>query len=290
MSRCPWPLQDVALVETDRVREISLGFEQDLAGPVLWTEPHYVGEQNLLVGDGESLLTIDVPIQYQVADPVAFLTATSDPAAALKSLAERRLVQAAQSRESFAIMTSGRTQIAAEIEQGLQEEADRHGLGLKILFVGLKDVHPPVDVAPAYEKVVSSQERKEAAIDLARAYEAQVLPDAQTDANRLISDAGAAATQRLDQATGEARRFTLLASAEQEAPELLRLRWRYDVLDQGLAGPGKFIVGLSGAQAPGTYLDFRGQKDVPLAPPTGSALPAPPPLPDRGTRKEMPER
>ncbi len=197
----PWPLGQIDLVETERVREITLGFDQDLAGPVLWTERHYVGEQNLLVGNGESLLTIDVPIQYRVADAIAFSKATPDAPAALKSLAERKLIQVAQSRESFQIMTVDREQMATELKQGLQAEADRLGLGLEITFVGLKNVHPPVDVAPAYEKVVSAQETEEATIDIARAYEARVMPEAHAAAQRLLAEADAAATQRIDQAT-----------------------------------------------------------------------------------------
>ncbi len=45
----PWPFGEVVVVETERVRELALGFDRDLTGPLLWTERHYVGEQNLLV-------------------------------------------------------------------------------------------------------------------------------------------------------------------------------------------------------------------------------------------------
>ena len=45
------------------------------------------------------------------------------------------------------------------------------------MFVGLKDVHPPVDVAAAFQEVVSAQEEKDQTIDLARASRARILPD-----------------------------------------------------------------------------------------------------------------
>ena len=281
----PWPLEKIELVPTQRIREIALGFDQDLDGPVLWTAKHYVGEKNLLVGDGESLLTIDVPFQYRVADAVAFLKATPDSASALKSLAERRLIQAARSRESFAIMTVDRAQIADEIKHGLQQDADRLGLGVEIVFVGMKDVHPPVDVAPAYEKVVSAEETRAATIYVAKAYEASILPDAQAQAQRLLAAADAGAIDRLDRATGEATRFSILAAAEHDAPALYRTRVKYDVLDNGLAAPVKFIVG--GQNVASTCLDLRARRDMTPFP---SAAPsqAQPPF-QRTSPVEMPE-
>src|SRR5262249_37536672 len=34
----PWPFGEIQIVQTERVREVSLGFEKDLSGPQLWTE------------------------------------------------------------------------------------------------------------------------------------------------------------------------------------------------------------------------------------------------------------
>lgn len=41
----PWPIQELAIVETERVRSISLGADRDIPGPVLWNEPHAEGEK-----------------------------------------------------------------------------------------------------------------------------------------------------------------------------------------------------------------------------------------------------
>ena len=37
----PWPMGEIDLVQTERVQELSLGFDKDLAGPMLWTAPHF---------------------------------------------------------------------------------------------------------------------------------------------------------------------------------------------------------------------------------------------------------
>lgn len=285
----PWPVQKIDIVPTQSVQEVSLGFEQDLSGPLLWTERHYVGEHNLLIDGGESLLVIDAPVEFRIADPVAYLQASSDPVTALRSLAERELIRLTQGEAGFDIMTQNRPVIAARLKAAVQADADRLGLGIEIVFVGLKDVHPPVDVAPAYEKVVSAEESEAATIDQAKAYAASQIPDAQAQALRLTSEAAADATRRVDLATGEAASFAALVSARAESPALLGLRLRYDALRDSLPNAAKFVVGLSSPAKLGSFLNLRA-----LGLSAGNAsVPAPqaepPPLSARTLPAEVPE-
>lgn len=253
----PWPLGQIYVISTKQVREISLGFDKDLAKPLLWTEKHVEGEKNLLIGGGESLLTINVPIQYRVSNPVAYLTNTTDAEAALRHMAERKLIHIATAREGFHLMTDDREAIAASLRQGIQSEINRLGLGLEITFVGLKDIHPPVEVAAAYENVVSAQERKEALIDTARADEARTLPSAYAEANTLKMAAGAVYSQRVNAASGQAGRFHLMVASEQLDPGLFRVRLKYDALDEVLPNPAKTIVGIDHGAEPDIFLDLR---------------------------------
>ncbi len=259
----PRPFADVQIIPTELVRSVSLGFDKDLSGPVLWTEKHAEGEKNLLVGNGESLLTINVPIFYRIADPVAFLQTTNDPDEALASLAERKLIQITGSRDSFAIMTTERAAITTQLKTVLQSEVDRLGLGLQILFVGMKDIHPPVDVAPAYEEVVSAEEQKESMIDIARAYRADTMPAAKAQATREKVTADADAKQRVAQAEGETSQFLAVAKSEEENPALFRARIRLDTLQDALVKPTKVILDGPAAAHDQVYLDLRNTSDLP---------------------------
>jgi HflK protein len=260
----PWPIEQLEIVPTENVRQISLGFDKDMSGPVLWTEPHFEGEKNLLVGDGESLLTINVPILYRISDPVRYLETTTDAEKALLALAERKLIRVAGARGSFEIMTTQRAEIADTLRQSLQAEVNRLGLGLEILFVGLKDVHPPVPVAPAYQEVISAQEQEEQMIDLARASRASALPNADAEANRLRVQAGAAAQARVADAQGAAARFLAVIQADRENSSLFRLRLKLDAIGSVL-GKAKTTILAVPTQGPkgDFYLDLRNTATIP---------------------------
>jgi HflK protein len=259
----PWPIEQLEIVETETIRQISLGYDKDLSGPVLWNEPHFEGEKNLLVGDGESLLTIDVPIFYRISDPVRYLETTTDAEQALVALADRKLIQVAGSRDSFQIMTEQRAEIARQLRESLQQEVDQLGLGLQIVFVGLKDVHPPVDVAPAYQAVVSAQEEKDRTIDLARASRVKVLPEAQAQANRIRVEEEAAYKERVAAAQGEAARFSAIVQADRENSAVFRFRLKLDVLEQVLGKPNKTILAVPAQTKQQLYLDLRDTNNLP---------------------------
>jgi regulator of protease activity HflC (stomatin/prohibitin superfamily) len=102
------------------------------------------------------------------------------------------------------IMSVGRFAAAEELQKRIQARADELKLGVRILFVGLQDVHPPVRVGAAYEKFVGAKQKREADILKAQAY-----------AIRTNSLAIAAATSRRLRAAAEsARRVTTAAATE----------------------------------------------------------------------------
>jgi regulator of protease activity HflC (stomatin/prohibitin superfamily) len=260
----PWPAEKIEIVPTQRVEQISLGFERDFGGPALWTEAHYEGEKNLLVGNGEELLSISVPIYYRIKDPVAYLKTTTDARAALISLAYRQLLAVTEARDSFRVMTVERQEISRALKQSLQNEIDRLHLGLEIVFVGLKDIHPPVAVAPSFQEVVSAEEQKSAFIYQANAYRLQTLAAAKQEAFRRQTGAEAALLQRTALAEGEAARFVLLATEDAAASNLFRIRLRLEALEKALAAPQKILITKPGATNNEFYLDLRNPVGTPL--------------------------
>ncbi|HTS18554.1 MAG TPA: SPFH domain-containing protein [Verrucomicrobiae bacterium] len=260
----PWPAEMIEIVPTERVGQIALGFEHDLGGPALWTETHYEGEQNLLVGNGEEMLSISVPIYYRIKDALAYLKTTTDAQQALTSLAYRQLLAVTEARDSFRVMTVERQAISQALKQSLQQEVDHMHLGLEIVFVGLKDIHPPVAVAPAFQDVISAEEEKVADLHNADTYHFQTMAQAGQQANRLRTEADAMFKQRTALAEGESARFLILATADAANTNLFRLRLRLETLERALDKPQKVVLTGGAATNGQFYLDLRGLGGLPL--------------------------
>lgn len=258
----PWPLARLEIVPSRRIQTLTLGFDQDLEGPILWAEQHYAGEKSLLVGRGEELLTVSVPIHFRISDPTAFVQNTRDPLVAIGNLGYRELLDLTTTHTSFGLMTTDRTEVTEALHRRLQAACDRHHLGLEIVWVGLKDIHPPVAVAPAFQDVISAEEEKLTTVDRERATSLTTLQEAQSAARRLRTTAEAFLHERTALATGESARFQANAAADRNAPVAYRTRRTSDSAELGLREASSLLVVPSGSARTEYFLDVKSPNPV----------------------------
>jgi regulator of protease activity HflC (stomatin/prohibitin superfamily) len=153
-----------------------------------------------------SLLVVNVPIQFQIRDLLKWAYEHEDAADLLHKLATREIVRYLVSADLSEIMSHGRAAAADTLRERIQAVADANNLGANILFVGLQGIHPPVKVAPEYEKVVSAIHQRQAKILAAEA-----------DDIRTNALAGAQAFVTTNNATAESLRVEITALARAAA-------------------------------------------------------------------------
>jgi membrane protease subunit HflK len=226
----PWPIDHVYRYATEQIQTIDIGFVPDTnklnatmnGNTVLWSTPHNNEDKNYFLvanrtaqngtnaanspSDNRpppvSLLTMNVPVQYQITNLTAWAYNNEDPPGLLGHIAAREVVRYFVSVDFQEIMSHGRWEAGQTLRARIQAEADRHQLGANIVFAGLQDIHPPAKVAPDYEKVVSALSTKEAAILAAKA-----------DANRATNQAEALAFKTVSTAHANGIRLKVDAAA-----------------------------------------------------------------------------
>jgi regulator of protease activity HflC (stomatin/prohibitin superfamily) len=187
----PWPVDIVYKHPTKRILEISVGFvpKVDPNGqvehkPLLWGQAHHEKEYQLLVASkqsGESmagtvpvsLVIAAVPVQYRIKDLYSFVYNHTEPEKILESICYRELTKFAASAKlegedqadmENSLLGMGRAEAGKVLTERIQKAADDEGLGIEIVFLGLQGVHPPAEVAAAYQKVVGAVQKKQALI------------------------------------------------------------------------------------------------------------------------------
>lgn len=271
----PWPMGGVKQVETGKVHEIVLGFRADPGQAILWERAHYEGEQMSLVGGGDDYLSISVPILYRIADPLAYLSGAADPARLVTDLGNRILLDLTIRRSAADVMTWGREDIRHEFQRRLQAELDRGLTGVKVEQVCLRDVHPPVPVAPAFQEVLSAMEDRETLIHEAESYERDLAARSLADSYQVIEAAEAAAAQRMARVQGDVARFEMRRESWSRAPALFQCREGFRLLDESLADAKKVVFDAQLQSAMPLQLDLRKVLNPDLidhAPPTKERL------------------
>jgi len=140
------------------------------------------------------------------------------------------------------VLTVGRTEVAALVEQRLQDLADTYETGIKVEQVVLQNVNPPETVKPSFNEVNQAEQEKEEKINDAQRQYNDEIPRARGQAEQAISQAEGYALERVNRAEGEAARFNALFTEYQRAPEVTRKRFYLETMADILPKAGRKIV------------------------------------------------
>jgi regulator of protease activity HflC (stomatin/prohibitin superfamily) len=195
----PWPIDVARKYPTKVVRELSIGFVPKVdektgkvlhEGELLWGMAHYEEEYHLLVASGQtgedtdsgavpvSLVVAAVPVHYRVRDLYSFLYNHNAATELLEAIcyceltkfgASTRIEADSEADLERSLLGAGRSEAKEVLTREIQRSADEAGLGVEIVFVGLQGVHPPTEVAEAYQEVTSAVQEKQALILAAHA-------------------------------------------------------------------------------------------------------------------------
>jgi membrane protease subunit HflK len=205
-------------------------------------------------------------VQYRVVDPYKYLFRVRGIGDTFRAMTEAVVREVVGDRTVNEVLTVGRTEVAALVEQQLQELADVYETGLKVEQVVLQNVNPPETVKPAFNEVNQAEQEKAEKINDAQRQHNDRIPRARGQAEQAISQAEGYALERVNRAEGEAARFNALFAEYQRAPEVTRRRLYLETMGDVLPKAGRKII-----------VDDEVRGLVPLLNLDGAPLVAPPP-------------
>jgi len=259
----PWPIDKVYTYRTEQIQSFNVGFtpdpEREKDTTVLWTVAH-TKEENFLIAHRErssetltnsatgkrtppvSLMTVSIPVQYQITNLVMWAYNNEDAPALLQDLATREVVRYLAGVDMNEVMSRGRMEAAQALVDRIQQASDQRLLGARVISVGLQDLHPPVKVAPDYEKVVGAIQTRQAKILSARADEIRTNALAEASAASVINRANAERIGREIGALAQAGLFTNQIPAFEAAPEVYAQRAYLQVFARATANARKYVL------------------------------------------------
>lgn len=259
----PWPIDRVHRFRTEQIQSFTIGSlpdkDHENVRVVLWTVMH-TKEENFLVANRDrtsletaqsatgkrtppvSLITVSIPVQYQITNLVAWAYNHEDAGALLQALANREVVRYLAGADMGDLMGSGRGEASEELLRRIQAQADERKLGARLVSLGLQDLHPPMKVAPEFEKVITALQVREAKILTAQAdaIKTNALADAQ--AALALDRAQAERKAREIGALAQAALFTNQIPAFAAAPAVYTERQYLDTFTRSTTKARKYLL------------------------------------------------
>jgi len=240
---------------------------------ILWTQEHWKDEFPFLVavsrrqktsaeentptaGDGPEedadsgsdfdMLIMGLTVHYRIDDVAKYgyggNRCYQEPHKLLESICYRQALHYAAQWDIERLMGPGREQTVRALRRAIDAAVAEYELGVKIVFVGLEAVHPPIDVAGAFEDVVSALQQKQALVLMAQGYARQILAEARGNSEVRRFAAQAYRFERAEVTEAATERFGQQNVAYQKGRDVYLSREYLAVLDDMLPEMRKYVI------------------------------------------------
>ncbi|MFU8844544.1 MAG: FtsH protease activity modulator HflK [Bacteroidales bacterium] len=201
----------------------------------------FTDESSMLSGD-LNMADVEWVVQYRIVDSYQYLFRVRNAEKTLRDMSESAMRKTVGDRTVNEVLTVGRQEVASSVETLLQKMCDEYENGIRIDQVVLQDVNPPELVKPSFNAVNQAQQERETLINQAESEYNRVIPRARGEAEETIQLAMAYALNRVNIATGEAERFSILYQEYSKAPEVTKKRMYLETLERILPKLGNKII------------------------------------------------
>ncbi len=213
-----------------------------------------VREQDVAVRESEMLsdepvarndfdmLVVAFVVHYRIVDIKKYGYDYADPRTLLEAVCNRQVVHFCAESNIENLLGPGRHETSDALKGLIQKRVEDYGLGVKITFVGLESVHPPIAVAPSFENVVAALQEKQAKVLVAYGESNAIISMARGKSAERVYRARAYAIERSQGARAGAERFAQQLEAYRKGKNVYLWREYLSVLDEMLPDMRKYII------------------------------------------------
>lgn len=239
--KLPWPIDKAQIYETDRVHNMTIGYESNNTMDNMWTESHSVEEYKLLTGNGNELVSVNIKLIYKIDDLYTYLTKSANPEAILSSQAYEFMMNKTNSTDLNTILSVDRTGLSKELLSALNEFTKEYKVGLIVEEVIIESIHPPVELSDVYQSVVSADVNKTTTITNAESEAEKIILEAEKDAKTAVITAKENQTTKVADATKEMTVYKAALEEYRKRPSAFKLSKYVDTYEKVIAGNKVYV-------------------------------------------------
>lgn len=207
-----------------------------------------IPSESVMITVDYNFVNVDFYVEYRVTDPIKFLYNSEDPVGILKMLCQSYIRDTIGLYNVDDVITTGKSEIQATIKDKILERLEAEDLGIALVSITIQDAEPPtIEVQEAFKAVETAKQDAETAINNANKYANEVIPAAKADSDEILQQAEAYRTARINEASGQASRFSQLYAEYSKYPEITRQRLFYEKVSDIFPGMKVIILGDDGS-------------------------------------------
>ena len=216
-------IQHVRKVNTT-IQGFAIGYSED---------SHISDEESMMITSDYNFVNVDFFVEYRYSDPVKALYASEDPSGILKNICKSSIRTVVGSYPVDDVLTTGKNEIQAAIKTMIVERLEQQDIGVQLVNITIQDSEPPTaEVMEAFKNVETAKQGADTARNNANKYRNEQLPTAQAQADKILKDAEAKKTERINEATAQVARFNAMYEEYIKNPTITRQRMFFEAMEE----------------------------------------------------------
>lgn len=234
-----WPFVSAEVIptSTEQIENIGTGSRGSDAGL-------------MLTGD-ENIIDVEFQVVWNISDPARYLFNLRDPRPTIQAVAESAMREIIAQSELAPILNRDRGLIRDRLEELIQSTLDSYDSGVNVVRVNFDGADPPESVKDAFRDVQSAGQERDRLEKQADAYANRKLAGARGQAAQTLEEAEAYRAQVVNEASGEASRFSAVLEEYRKAPDVTRKRLYLETMEDVLSRVDKIILDDSSGEGSG---------------------------------------
>lgn len=219
MFAFPYIIDEVITVPTGKVYELNV--DTHYTGGSMST---YVDENGYCITGDNNIAVISSSLKYMISDPVLYALTTNDIEATIRGTVSACIAQRTLSMTIDSLLTDGKDEFATDVLESSQKMLDALECGIAITNFELNIVAPPSEVKDIFDRVTAATVDAQTLLAEANQYRASLIPQSQSEANLLISEAQSLQSTRSSAAKQSLAEFYGLLDEFEKQPEVVIIR------------------------------------------------------------------
>ena len=237
----PWPIESVTKLKVQQLQRLVVG--GDLPDSVLGRSNPLASQ--FISGD-QNIINMRVVVQYSVGIPADYLFRMQDVGKAVGATVEAEMARRIAHRPVDAVLTTEKAAIQEEVRAAAQKRINDYHAGVLLSTINIESVTPPPEAADSFRDVASARADAERVVNESQGYANDLIPKSRGEAQQMKEAAEGFKQKKINEAAGDAARFTQVAAEYEKAAQVTGERLYMETMEQILPKIRKLIVDKNG--------------------------------------------
>ncbi len=228
----PWPIYNVEAVNVTEQQTEQIGRDLDENGQ----------DSSLMLTSDENIIDIEFEVVWRIKNLPDYQFNLAGQRDTIHAVAQSSIREVVARSPLIPLLSTKRDETMIEVKSLIQSNLDAYDSGIEIVRVNLTKSDAPKEVIKDFEDVQAAEQERDTKQSDAQKTANRVLADARGEEAQLMENAEAYRSEKINDAEGEASRFTAVLEEYKRAPEVTRRRIYLETMQDVYGQMNKIII------------------------------------------------